>query len=280
MSLITENVWLKDIFPDSRKAGTEEKGYLDFDETLKLFSEDPKIKELFVYLNYNIGNYKNEYIHFQKSLLGPDIVSFHLESTKELRENIIDICARDVFETDINNSITITKENRFDVRNKIYTFDEKIIRLMKKPVGIVKIPEIIVNTKDKYEKSTMTVAFINKIRDMGYISEYSRLFRYDENETPVDIFNIQKPEDVVSFLDGAENILIEEEINDSDGSQIQTTKIQIKGDIVDSVYTINDKQYYKKETATSLYNNIIQISGNELAQMKKTLYGIACNIRI
>ena len=280
MGIITENVWLKDIFTDSKKTGIEEKGNLDFDKTLRLISEDPKIKELFVYLDYNIGNYKGEYIHFQKSLSGPDMVSFHLETTKELRDKIIGICAKDIFETDINNAITITKENKFDVRNEVCTFDEKIIRLMKKPVGIVKMPKIIAKTKDKYEKSTMTVAFINKIRDMGYNSEWPRLFRYDENETPVDIFNIQKPEDIVSFLDGAENILIEEEINDSDGSQIQATKIQIKADKIDGVYTINNKQYYKKETAKSPYNTFIQISGNELAQMKKTLYGITCNIKI
>lgn len=280
MGIITENVCLKDIFPDSGKAGTKEKDYLDFDETLKLFSEDPKMKELFVYLDHNIEDYGSKYIHFQKSLLGPDMVSFHLKSTNELRDKIIDICARDVFETDTNNSITITKENKFNMHNEIYTFDEKIIRLMKKPVGLLKIPEIILKTKDEYDKARMNIAFINRIRDMGYTSEYSRLFKYSGNENSIDMFDIQKPEDVVSFLDGAENILIKEEINDSDSSQIQATKIQIKGDIIDGVYTINDKQYYKKETATSPYNNIIQISGDELAQMKKTLYGIACNIRI
>ena len=151
---------------------------------------------------------------------------------------------------------------------------------MKKTIGILKIPEIILKTKDEYEKSTITVAFMNKIKDMGYTSEYSRLFRYGENETPIDMFNIQKPEDIISFLNGAENILIEEKINDSDGFQIQATKIQIKGDIIDGVYTINDKIYYIDEKIKSPYNNFIQISGNELAQMKKTLYGIACNIRI
>jgi len=281
MGIITENVRLKDIFPDSGKTGTEEKNYLDFDETLRLFSEDPKIKELFIVLGNNTEDYRNGSVLFQKSLLGPDMVSFHLEPTKELRDNIIDICARDTFETDENNSITITKENRFNVYNKNYTFDEKIIRLMKKPVGLLKIPEIILKTKDEYEKSIITTAFIDRIKDMGYMSEYSRLSTYNnENENSVEMFNVPKPEDIVSFLDEAENILIKEEINDSDGSQIQSTKIHITGDIVDGVYTIDNKKYYKDDTVKSPYNNIIQISGNELVQMKKTLYGIACNIRI